>query len=767
MVTDQTWNWTDWGDRTNTSPYVDWDDKIGGLTAFTRGANKDLLRLLLRERDNILDPKAAQADDEKAPRTRLERLEACYAAIIEQALERLNGEQFNMPPFPKDAAYTDQNDALERYFDAIKQISTIPPALTVEQPDDAFKMGPDDAVLGVIDLGIALGQRRTRRRDIAKTRFLAAWQQSAPRQYHRDSQSQPYLPFGHELLATDINQAIADYTHGTHFDEEGFNRATFSEDYRRPLGQRELGLRAAHGTHILDCAAGFDPDNDYRCPICNPASDNDCPDHNHVEQRRIIAINLPARELVGHSAQYLEFFAIFGLLRIAILSDALWELNKAKWPKKAVAAMKARGADDPPTEGFHIVVNLSFGKQASARDGTDPIAEALDEINKARHCENLRPIYLSIPAGNENLDRGNARKEIPAGVGAGLRWRVRPEDQSANFVEIWADYPKGSQIGDHAPLELEITPPKGPPLSWTGNVTPQLRYLCNGNGEAIAALYSFGIIEGDGNVDRIGYVLATRWTQMMPSAADMGNPPVLSPAGDWAIGLRNRGSGSMSLVASAQTDQTEKPESVTNQPSYFDHDDYKRFDRAGRELDSYSYPLDKSPPEGQDAVELVRRHGTVNAIAKNTWTAVSAGHRHSDGRMEGYSSTGIKGLSGSEGKIIPGLPTASMPSRDAAGFFGRLASGSRDGSAVAIQGTSVAAAMMSRRLMDLLVGETQPFVPTPKIVQLQDLAECEDKRARFPGLVVDVKSGSGRMDLPSFDEDLGRFNRGIRKRRCE
>ena len=46
-----------------------------------------------------------------------------------------------------------------------------------------------------------------------------------------------------------------------------------------------------------------------------------------AEKIRLMAVNLPARALVGHSAQFLEFFAIHGILRIVTLADAIWLRN--------------------------------------------------------------------------------------------------------------------------------------------------------------------------------------------------------------------------------------------------------------------------------------------------------------------------------------------------------------------------------------------------------------------------------------------------------
>ncbi|MEM1350939.1 MAG: hypothetical protein AAGF27_01270 [Pseudomonadota bacterium] len=772
-------NWTEWTSY-HDSPYVDWDAKLEGLTAITRGARENLAVFDIPGGEHF-ESAATVADDtpldeadrdalqtameqiaDAPPDGRLDMLDRIYTELIKQVLARLRASIGGMPPFPKDAAYSEDPNALLEYFHSILETGTIPEALKQSTLDDAFHLDENGAIIGVIDLGVSLGQQRTRQVDQTKTRFLAAWQQTAPRRAVEHVQG--YLPFGEELLATEINDLIDNFTLDQRFDEEGFNRATCVEDYRRTLGHRELGLAAPHGTHILDCAAGYDA----------------TVEGNQLDatSRRIIAVNLPSRELVGHAAQHLEFFATFGLLRIAILSDAIWFANK----KHFVAEKTEIPSCEDRKEGYYTVVNLSFGKQASSRDGTDLLAEVLRYLNAAREAAKLKPIYLSMPAGNENLERGNARTRLQAGAEVTIDWRVLPEDQSANFLEIWAEYSKPDDALASTPLDIEITAPTGERLDLTSATGKFERTFQCADKEPLARLYALPMYKSEQDKPdssdtsceneqarmaqergRQAYVLATRWTQMYSDPV----PPTLGLAGLWRIRLRNSSSAPMLVVASTQTDQTEKPNSVTNQRSYFDHQDYERFDKTGRERDSYSYPMDQiSAPVPLDSSNLIRRHGTLNAIGKERWTLLTAGYLFSDGRMEAYSSTGVKLASRGrgEGTTVPGVPTASMPCRDGTGHFGRIAAGGRDGSAAALQGTSVAAAMMTRRFVDHLMN-TVSFVPEKKILELQIEAGKEEKAARYPGRVVDVKAGSGRMNASKLPEKLGRFHRGVRERR--
>lgn len=718
--------WTDWEPFSDT-PYVNWGQQTGGLSS--RLQNAPVQQAISTDQQATLVGSSATWQDvlaglqaQSAASTPPD-LDRTYGALLKMALARLRADISQVPPFPADAVNTgpDAADGLQYYFDRAEQYGTIPAALTGDTLDDAFHLGDDGAVTGVIDLGVPLGQQRTRLADEQRTRILAAWQQSASRA-GLGKEDQVYLPFGQEQLAPEINTLIQQHTSAGGFDEEGFNRASGVEDYARPLGQRELGLRVSHGAHILDCAAGMDA----TASAGHAAA---------AARTRIIAVNLPARELVGHAAEHLEFFAVFALLRIATLADAIWEANKRH-------GQASGGA------GYAIVVNLSFGKQAGARDGMDLIADVLTKMNAARKLVGYRPIFLSMPAGNENLERGNARVMLRSGATTQFDWRIQPEDQSANFLEIWADDTQEA-ITPQA-LEIEVETPNGKyTAAFSEGSVGQARSLLDDSGNAIARLYA--ISRGDGS-QRTAYILATRWTLLYGSAQGV------APAGLWRARLRNKGAQPLQIVASTQTDQTEKPYSVTNQRSYFDHDDYDRFSAAGRAIDSYSYPLDGTPPVPEDSSNLVRRHGTLNAIGRGTHTLLAAGYREADGRMANYSSTGLAG-----GKGVQSQPTVALPSRTSAGHYGQIAASSRDGGGAALEGTSVSAAILTRRFSDFLLSQ-QALDPDQAIAAFQQIAAAEDAAADFPGCVASAKAGQGRMRPTHQNEDLARFDRGIRSR---
>ncbi|MFC6589416.1 hypothetical protein ACFQDZ_21130 [Sulfitobacter pacificus] len=404
------------------TPYAHFDRDIGGISPQLRQRTERLIRndpvglQALRIARNQADDGLA-AEDEDGPAS--EGSVDPAVDLLEEVLA-IGGVNNVRPPLLADMVTGGlaEKDAYVKY---VRKEGALPQFLkqdSAEPLPPEFSLADETVIVGVIDLGIGLGHRRTMMSD-TNTRILAAWQQSADRTEIEEASgddAQRYLPFGRELYAPKIDELICGHKDKDgNFDEESFNRACATEDYRALFGQRELGTRSSHGMHTLDLAAGLDLDNK------EPAL---------LGAVRLMVTNFPDRALVGHSAAFLEYFAVFAIWRMIRLADAIWDRNNPKACK-----------DPDRVKGYRMVINLSFGKQASARDGTDLIALAMEKINDFRSD---RPeVVLSIPAGNENLEQGNSKFLLSGGAEETIDWRIPPDDQSANFVEVWAEPVRG------------------------------------------------------------------------------------------------------------------------------------------------------------------------------------------------------------------------------------------------------------------------------------------------------------------------------------
>jgi hypothetical protein len=196
--------------------------------------------------------------------------------------------------------------------------------------------------------------------------------------------------------------------------------------------------------------------------------------------------------------------------------------------------------------------------------------------------------------------------------------------------------------------------------------------------------------------------------------------PSVAPSGTWTIVLKNNSVGPTERVhAWIQRDDTPYGYRILGRQSYFDDPAYRRFDQAGREI------------EDDDPGTVIKRAGTINAIATGQIPAVIGGLLRKELRPAKYSSGGP--LSGPTGLGSPYRdgPDALTISDDSRTLAGVLAAGTRSGSVVSWNGTSVAAPLITRFLADELAAgrpggrlavcnlatadeSTPPLPPTPK-----------------------------------------------------
>lgn len=577
---------------------------------------------------------------------------------------------------------------------------------------------PDAVIVGVIDSGVPLAHRRLQYRD-GTSRILAAWQQSAAFQA-----DQPYLPFGRELYGEDIDRLLNLHRPNGRdgaVDETAFNRAAGLVDMNEPNGHRELEMRAAHGAHVIDIAAGFDP-NATKPTI--------------LERVPVIAVNLPSRKVVGLSGSFLEFFIILAISRIVDLSDALCRkaVQNNTWGQRRKL-------------GYRTLINLSFGMNAGSRDGQAVFHSFLKKLNDARKENGWRPVEVIMPAGNDNLKRGQARVSLLDNEEDELLWRILPEDRSPNYLEIWSDKltpgPQGS-VTDQ--FEIQVTPPGHMPL---GYVTGQDGMAIDLAGGA-ARLYCTVKKMEDDETFRVQYVICASPTY--PSAEWSRT----APAGPWRISVRNRSRRKKKIFFSIQTDQSARPNTTTGLRSYFedpsDSSDgkevrrYRHRDVTGRLIDTFSYEPGKRA-RLLDNGSRIRRHGTLNALAHANGPAVIGGYRLSDGRPADYSATGSGYRTFSQQSR--GAPTCSLPSDDAPAHFGRQAAGSRDGSTVRLRGTSFATAQATRHVVLEILKDPRRRRHSANKILFDDSFSGDADVSPGGTREVDIeKVGAGRLEPP-------------------
>lgn len=693
--------WSNWEDFEFDNPYVDW------------WAHSNQIEL----KDN--DSKKEDSED-------LDKLiiKRASESFLPSNLEGLGFDNLKEVPIPEFA------DNSKFYDYIIDKGDWMPP------PSKLPCIPNDTIIVGVIDTGIALGHNRFRDKD-GKSRVLVAWQQNGARDQLKGF-AYPYLPFGVELYKDDIDNLIDHHAIGgtsDSFDEEAFNQASGVLDMKNQFGHREIAGRYAHGTHVLDAAAGICPDMD---------------DSEFARRVRIIAVNFPTRLTFGLSGTFLDQFMEIALRRIADLSDAIWKKNNPN-------------AEENEIIGYQVVTNISFGKQAGSKDNLDRFAEALSKFKEDRVSPDCgeskkKPLHVVMPVGNDNLLMSNAFFNLGKKESGELTWRVQPEDHSSNYMEIWSEFLSNWECLEAdkvpIPLKISVTQPnqKESPRFTQGVHNKSIKL------DDYAEIYCQAVLSNDKKCYRIRYVICTA-----PTYRSESNSPI-SPSGTWQISVKNSSANKgLDIYLTVQTDQSILPNGSTGLRSYFDHSEYVRYDEKGALMDSYRYPeitgnnrLDNGP--------VVYRHGTMNASAAHDYCARIAGFQSSDGKPAPYSATG---WGYQRTPTNAGAPTVSLPTDDGPTHFGILASGSANGSVVAMRGTSFASAQATRLVVQDYLSSPDGGVwsENKRLFNIAKGYRENDQRSRnnqtppfFPSGADIEKTGGGRIPNP-LDQRVSRTGR--------
>ncbi len=585
-------------------------------------------------------------------------------------------------------------------------------------PDDVAGLIPvappkDAVIVGIIDEAIALGHPRFRRGD-GSTRFLASWQQGAT----FDAAQGGYLPFGNEIYQRDINALLRQHSDvgdpQSTLDETAFNRAALLSEPDKLYGVRALERRAGHGTAVLDLATGEDS---WR----QTPSD--------LDRRPILAASLPRRQTIGMAGTFLEYFAIYAMHRMVALADALWDAHYGG------------------PGGFPLVLNVSYGQQAGAKDGRSLFEQAVERMVELRG--DRAPLQVVMPAGNDNLMRCNAFRKVRRGGFVMEKWRVLPEDHSSNFVEVWTS--RTTRRADKNPVEIRITTPHGETMKYWSGEHGQFCDIAGG-----ARIYCQRVTYDNGRDApeyRYRYVICTPPTA--EAVREIGTIRV-APAGDWCIRAQNRGADT-DIYLNVQVDQSAEPDGTNNQRSYFNSSKYRRYLDNGRERDTYASHVDPDDPDASDQEDSqifghVQRKGTINSLALSSAIVVVGSYRKTDGAPLGFSATAYPKSRGPKKDMVI---TACFPGDDGAANSGLLAAGTQGGSTLAPRGTSFSTARATRKIVEAMLDDTKGDGSVP---WMQKLAKVEERKvADTFGHAHEMKRGHGRVRDRQTDRAVPRF----------
>jgi hypothetical protein len=448
-------------------------------------------------------------------------------------------------------------------------------------------------------------------------------------------------------------------------------------------GHKAYARRGGHGTHVLDLA-------------CNPPQPGIGP---------LVAVQLPSATTQDTSGGSLAPQVYDALMYMLMRADDISSANKVP--------------------ALPLVVNLSYGMPAGPHDGTGQLERAIDEVIDSVNTPQKILLQVVLPAGNAHLSRGHAQFSLQPKTSEVLRWRVLPDDWTESFLEIW--YPGVDDSGKcDSVIQVSVRTPTGNATVAFGEGTT---YEWQPTAGVTAAMVSFYPAVAPGTRKLIRISLApTAW----PDGA-----LTLAPAGVWEITVQNAGGAPVSDIHSwVQRDDTAIGYARRGRQSYFDHGDYARFDTGGR-------PIEQDPIPSSS---VVRRDATINAIATRQLAIVVGGFRRSDWKQAPYTASGPV-VDAARKNPYPDGPDAMAVSDDSPSHRGVLAAGSRNGTAVAMQGTSVAAPQIARlAAIDLLRPTGRGDRYAVKAAALA--SEAAPPAGAKPKAPVE-RSGAGRLDIPS------------------
>lgn len=507
----------------------------------------------------------------------------------------------------------------------------------VGPPDDSWPA--ETVVVGIIDDGIAFAHERFR--NAAGTRVQCFWRMDPP-----DTSATVVL--GREICkegVDGIDALLTSSSVGGSVDEDRFYLAAGLIDFAVP-GHKAAAWRIAHGTHVLDLAAGEDPAN-------------------NVANRPIVCVQLRTSTTQDTSGTDLYPDVLLAVDYILQRADAM------------------AGAPG----GLPVVISFSYGLIAGPHDGTSELEQALNDRILARPGK-LRVI---LPAGNSHLSRCHAEVRFtPTSQPVELNWRVQPADRTPSFLEIWLPH-AGPVPPATDRVKLSVAAPGGAGTTSLLGETDVLPVVVVNDGEVICAAQA---IFRPWPTERRLFLVQLQPTARLRPTSTPEEAKRIAPPGVWTVKLHNVAlTPEQPVQAWIQRDDTPYGYRVRGRQSYFDEGCYVRFDAKGEEIEE-----DPASPPCH-----VKRAGLISAIATGAETIVAGGYLRKELRMARYSAGGpITPTRDLPLDPYPKKPDAALVSDDSKVHAGVLAAGSRSGSLVSINGTSIAAPQLARWVADEL-----------------------------------------------------------------
>lgn len=498
------------------------------------------------------------------------------------------------------------------------------------------------AIIGVIDDGLPFANRAFLGSE-GRTRFSHLWLQ-AGRAQERDA-----VPFGREISNAEIDGWRR--KHGP--DERLIYRRSGAIDPNLAEIGWVLEQRSTHGAHVAGLAAGND-----RALVAEPLPD----------EVLIIGVQLPNTIAWDTSGFGKEMY---------MLSALHYVFHRAR-------AIALHYANDPEVpEELPLVVNFSYGWNASRHDGQSEIEAAIEELLTARKRWQEASAVV-MPMGN-NFSQAMHAQLTADDLRIGLRrigWRLLPDDRTSSYLEIWLPpefEPYGWQV------QVSLPGQKSPAVALEIESDPEERGP--GDSRGFEELKIDGKIIAQISVDKNR---GTRWRVLLAliPTAYVRSEDRRAPFGLWTISI-------------LPNSRWPLPEHEKIDFWVQRDDDPQVMGSGGRQsrLEEIDGSVAAESDRDDIALDVVRGFGCYNGIASSESTTRVAGIVDSTREASSYSGAGGLKRTGRSPEPWSVLPTCAAISDQSELLPGVMSNGVVSGSFARLVGTSTAAAAASRTMV--------------------------------------------------------------------
>lgn len=203
-----------------------------------------------------------------------------------------------------------------------------------------------------------------------------------------------------------------------------------------------------------------------------------------------------------------------------------------------------------------LVINFSFGFTAGPKDGTSELNTRIAELLEARNSAAL-PTALVVPMGNSALSQTVIDDELTVDVMSSVSWVIEPDDETANFLELYSDV-EG--------VEVTLVPPTPEIDKVTVNLDGLQKRKFNRvikEGHTIAAVGEW-CLGGGSQWKSFGFFA------LGPTQNNVQSSAVI-PNGRWTVEITNKGGAPAKILGMIQRDDAAGTYPALGRQSYFDH----------------------------------------------------------------------------------------------------------------------------------------------------------------------------------------------------